>query len=147
MRRSAQQDRHGLIDELLEVCLLLAVSRLVRASSQASTLRERVEEKRTHASKLQKPFEEYPQRSRELALLRHKMLTEYFTVRATSKTNREAERAARALWLRESGRAIDDKTVRRWVRVVKKAGGMSNATLVTFVDGRNCEHPKARKTK
>jgi hypothetical protein len=91
-------------------------------------------------------FSAFPPASQKRALLRKRMMEEYFaSIAIAGTTKSQAERNARALWTREGGGTVGGDSIRRWARIIRNAGGMEKAPLTTFLDHKSCEHPAARK--
>lgn len=90
-------------------------------------------------------FADYPSGSRQRALLRKHALTAYFVAILNGKTRTIAERSARGVWMRESGKNLTGRSVRRWADKIERAGGMRNAPLTAYLDRKSCPHVRARK--
>ena len=90
-------------------------------------------------------FSEFPPSSQARALLRKRALAAYFEAVAGGAEKQEAERVAQAIWVREMGKAVTGRQVRRWISVINAHGGIGTAPDTAYLDGKSCRHRRKRK--
>ena len=92
-------------------------------------------------------FNDFPPVSRKLAMLRKQMLLEYFAARRAGASKSQAANNARGFWVKETGDELNERSVRRWVTIIQRKGGIELAPNEAFLDHRSCPHPGARKLR
>lgn len=90
-------------------------------------------------------FKDFPASSRARAMLRKRMLQQYFAAVESGAPKNEAERNGQAAWMLATGEKITSRTVRIWAKEIERKGGIEKAANETFLDSKSCEHPAARK--
>jgi hypothetical protein len=87
---------------------------------------------------------ELPVATQQRAFKRRKAMTAYYEALDAGRSKTAAKDAACAVWAAEFGEPCNEKTIRRLVRTVNERGGINEAPIEAYADGKSVPHERTR---
>lgn len=90
-------------------------------------------------------FASFPLSAQERAITRREMLAAYFRAKEEGAAPKAAYMAARVVHVRRFGKSCTTRSIRRWVCLISRQGGIASAPLAAYLDYKTAPHAKARR--